>query len=115
MDKRSRARVGAAFFVALAAAAVAVTMSMGWLAAEDRWRPNLVLGIPRYRLFTCGFVRRLPIVGAHVSAVPCQFWNLMPLTGVGVLFGGWLVLDLVKGALGLPVKKSDHRGRAAPE
>lgn len=97
MNKRNSARVGAAFFVAVAGAALAVTMSMGWLAAEDRWRPDLILGIPRYRLFTCGFVRRLPVVGAYVSGIPCQFWNLMPLTGLGVLFGGWLVIDLLKG------------------
>ena len=96
-NKRTSARIGAAFFVALAAAALALTISMGWLAAEDRWRPDLISGTPRYRLFTCGFVRGLPVVGDYASGVPCQFWNLMPLTGIGVLFGGWLIIDLLKG------------------
>ena len=97
MNKRTSARIGALVFVGVAAAAFAVTMAMGWLGEEHRWRPDLLLGIPRYRLYTCGFVRGLPFIGNYVSGVPCQFWNLMPLTGIGVLFGGWLVLDLLKG------------------
>lgn len=97
MNKRTSARIGAALFVAVAAAALVITMSMGWLGGEHRWRPDLIFGIPRYRLFTCGFVRGLPWIGSPLSPVPCQFWNLMPLTGIGVLFGGWLIFDFVKG------------------
>ena len=96
MNKRTNARIGAAFFVAVAGAALALTMTMGWLGIEGRWRPDLILHVPRYRLYTCGFVRGLPLIGSRVSAVPCQFWNLMPLTGIGVLFGGWLMVDLLR-------------------
>jgi hypothetical protein len=89
--------VGALVFVALATAALGGAISQNWLASEDRWRPDLITGIPRHRLYTCGLVRALPLLGNAVSVVPCQFWNLMPLTGLGVLSAGWLILDLARG------------------
>ena len=44
----------------------------------------------------CGFVRDLPVVQDYVAGVPRQVWNLMPLTGLGAIAAGWLMLDLTR-------------------
>lgn len=30
-----------------------------------------------------------------VEHVPCQVWNFMPFTGLGLFAAGWLLLDLL--------------------
>ena len=91
--KRRRARLGAFIYIAVTVALLAATISLDAYASERR-------ASRRYRgsrLTTCGFVRGLPVIGPQVVGVPCQFWNLMPLTLVGVFAGAWLVIGLVRG------------------
>jgi hypothetical protein len=99
-EKRRGARIGALAYIAFTVAALLFTMSTGSCAAESYRRANVasvVSGDARYarvKYTTCGFARE--VLPGPVSAIPCQFWNLMPFPGIAVLALGWLLLDLAR-------------------
>jgi hypothetical protein len=99
MRKRTRARIGAAVIIVFTAVLLATTISFGWLAAEEAREPAHIFG--RRRLPMCGFVRGLPLIGGLVHGLPCQVWNLMPLTGLAAVCATWLARDLARSALSL--------------
>lgn len=92
-DKRRNARIGALIFAVTAGAALALSISFDWFGQERRNPTTLVY---ERRGPLCGFVRGLPVVQDYVGGVPCQVWNLMPLTGLGAVAAGWLLLDLAR-------------------
>ena len=94
MGKATNARLGAVIYVGVTAGAVAVTMALGWCADERYTKRDLLTGLERPRLATCGFVRG--ITGDLLEWVPCQVWNLMPLTLVAAFALVWLVRDLFR-------------------
>lgn len=97
-EKRRSARTGAVLFIALAAGALALSISTGSCDSERTRRTSvtaLVTGDRSYvreRLTTCGFVRGL--TPDALDAIPCQVWNLLPLNLIGVLALVWLLRDL---------------------
>ena len=94
-QKRRNARLGALFYIVLFVALLIITISTNSCAAEEYRRGNLtslITGDPtwgRIRLTTCGFVRGL--TPSQLDIVPCQIWNLMPLTAVA-LFAAWFLV-----------------------
>lgn len=97
-EKRKSARKGAVVFILVAAGALTATISTGSCAGESYRRGNmmtLATGDPSYgatRSTPCGVVRLF--TPAQVDAVPCQVWNLLPLTILGGASVVWLLLDL---------------------
>jgi hypothetical protein len=93
MNKRTSARIGALTYIALFVVLLAVTTTMGWCDGE-RFERRSVMGWPyaRTRSTMCGFVRG--VAGEAVDSVPCQVWNLAPLTLVAGFSAWWLVGDL---------------------
>ena len=91
--------MGAVVIIVFTAGLLATTISFGWLAAEEAPDRPHIFG--RRGLPMCGFVRGFPVIGEWVQEVPCQVWNVMPLTGVAAACVGWLARDLVRAASGL--------------
>lgn len=96
-EKRKSARKGAIVFSLVTAGALTATISTGSCADESYRRGNLMTlatgdaSYGRTRSTPCGVVRLL--APDQVDAVPCQIWNLLPLTIVGAASVVWLLLD----------------------
>jgi hypothetical protein len=103
--RRRNARIGAVIIVAAASAALAISISLDWFGQERRNMTSLVY---ERRGPLCGFVRTLPLVKDYVGGVPCQVWNLMPLTGLGAIALGWLMLDVARSVLTQPRKSMER-------
>lgn len=95
MKKRSRARLGALIYIGFTAAVLSTSISMGWLGQERR---DMTTHAYERHGPLCGFVRGLPFIRDYVGGVPCQVWNLMPLTGLAAIVAGWLIVDVLSGA-----------------
>lgn len=85
--------------MAVASAVLTVSLSLGWFGQERR---NMTSFVYERRGPLCGFVRSLPVVKDYGGGVPCQVWNLMPLTGLGTIALGWLILDVTRSVLAPP-------------
>lgn len=94
-----RARIGAVVLVLVSAGVLMLSVERGWLADERRDTTRIVY---ERRGPLCGFVRNLPGARQYVGDVPCQVWNLMPLTGLGAIAAGWLAMDLLRSAIRRP-------------
>ena len=97
MNKRTSSRIGALTYIGIFVVLLSLTTTMGWCAGETYEREMVegwLIGKPmtRTRLTTCGFVRG--VLGDVVAPVPCQLWNLAPLTLVAGFAAWWLVADV---------------------
>jgi hypothetical protein len=94
-QKRRNARRGAVLYIVAFVVLLATTISTDSCATEQFRQGNamtLLTGDPdwgRDRLTMCGWVRMA--TPAAVDAIPCQVWNLSPLTFVAA-FALWFLL-----------------------
>jgi hypothetical protein len=103
-QKRKKARIGALLYVVVFVALLIITISNDSCATEQFRQGNLIsllTGDPtwgRHRLTMCGFVRTL--TPEPFDVIPCQVWNLMPLTIVAAFALWFLVRDVARQAVG---------------
>ena len=99
MHKRARIRLVLVTYLALVVVVFVVTLNLGWFAAEGREIRGPIPWAWRNRLYPCGFVRLLPVIGPLLRNVPCQVWNLAPLHLIALFAVRWLAVDRWRGGL----------------
>jgi hypothetical protein len=96
-QKRGNARRGALLYIVVFVVVLVITISTDSCAGEEFRRGNLMTlltgdpGWGRDRLTMCGWVRMA--TPAAVDTIPCQVWNLSPLTIVAAFALWYLVRD----------------------
>jgi hypothetical protein len=96
-QKRSNARRGALLYIVVFIVLVVTTIATDSCAGEEFRQGNLMTLLTgdadwgRDRLTMCGWVRTA--TPAAVDTIPCQVWNLSPLTIVAAFALWYLVRD----------------------
>lgn len=96
-QKRRNARRGALLYIVVFVVLLVVTISTDSCAGEEFRQGNLMTLLTgdsdggRDRITMCGWVRMA--TPAAVDAIPCQVWNLSPLTIVAAFALWFLVRD----------------------
>lgn len=103
-QKRRNARRGALLYIVAFVVLLVITISTDSCGTEQFRQGNLMTlltGDPdwgRDRITMCGWVRMA--TPAAVDTIPCQVWNLSPLTIVAAFALWFLVRDFAKHAAG---------------